>query len=251
MSQYKVPQNVEAEDHILGYLTFKQLIYAVIGLMWGFLTFSLFRKVIILFLIVGVPPAALFLMLGLIQREGQPFEAYFLALISFLANSRRRIWQKDQTTEFFHISHPVTKATTPAQDPAQVKSQLEHLAQIVDTHGFMTKASEVQEEGTAPTIDLKDRLIAPATGSAIEDNLSSQDDILDLQHNPVAQNLSFLIEKHVADLKQKALTKMHQAPTAAPSTSSLPATPSPDILKLATSGLKVSQVAAQAKKLEA
>ena len=35
MGQYKVPQNVEAEDKILGPLTFKQFIYALMGFGWA------------------------------------------------------------------------------------------------------------------------------------------------------------------------------------------------------------------------
>ena len=37
MGQYKVPQNVETEDKILGPLSVKQFIYVIIALMWAFL----------------------------------------------------------------------------------------------------------------------------------------------------------------------------------------------------------------------
>ena len=74
MGQYKVPQNVEAEDKIIGFLTLKQFIYAVIGVMSGLISFLTLRKAPIVMLIVGVPPTALFLLLGLYQRQDQPFE---------------------------------------------------------------------------------------------------------------------------------------------------------------------------------
>ena len=48
MGTYKVPQNVEAEDKILGPLSLKQFIYALIGLGWGFLTFAILKSVLLL-----------------------------------------------------------------------------------------------------------------------------------------------------------------------------------------------------------
>src|SRR5688572_10618730 len=100
MGQYKVPQDVEAEDKILGPYTLKQFIYAVIGVAYGFLTFRIFFGATpVLFFIIGVPPTVLMLMLGLYQRKDQPFEALFLALVAFWTKPRKRIWLKEPITE--------------------------------------------------------------------------------------------------------------------------------------------------------
>ena len=161
MGQYKVPQDVEAEDKILGPYTLKQFIYAVIGVAYGFLTFKIFFATTpVLFFIIGVPPTVLMLMLGLYQRKDQPFEALFLALVAFWTKPRKRIWLKEPITEVFKIVQPPLVEDVTQQNPGEVRSQLDHLAQVIDTRGART---EFDEEGNAveesPLANLEDRLI--------------------------------------------------------------------------------------------
>src|SRR5664279_2490461 len=99
MGQYKVPQNVEAEDKILGPLTFKQFIYALLGVGWAIICFAIFKKLIIVGLIVGGPPTVLLMLLAFYQRDGQNFEQILIAITGFFAASRRRIWVKEAIIE--------------------------------------------------------------------------------------------------------------------------------------------------------
>lgn len=164
MGQYKVPQDVEAEDKILGPYTLKQFIYAVIGVAYGFLTFRiLFASTPVLFFIIGVPPTVLMLMLGLYQRKDQPFEALFLALVAFWTKPRKRIWIKEPITEVFKIVQPPLKEDVTQQNPGEVRSQLEHVAQVIDTRGVRTDYDEDGNEiGESPLLDLEERLISPS-----------------------------------------------------------------------------------------
>ncbi len=163
MGQYKVPQDVEAEDKILGPYTLKQFIYAVIGVAYGFLTFKIFFGATpVLFFIIGVPPTILMLMLGLYQRKDQPFEALFLALVAFWTKPRKRIWIKEPITEVFKIVQPPLKEDVTQRSPGEVRSQLDHLAQVIDTRGARL---ELDEEGNeteeSPLEDLAERLYEP------------------------------------------------------------------------------------------
>ena len=182
MGQYKVPQDVEAEDKILGPYTLKQFIYAIIGVAYGFLTFRIFFGTTpIIFFIVGVPPTILLLMLGLYQRKDQPFEALFLALVAFWTKPRRRIWLKEPITEVFKIVQPPLKEDVTQQNPGEVRSQLEHVAQVIDTRGVRTDYDEEGNEiGESPLLDLEERLISPSLiesrdigGDAVVDPLST------------------------------------------------------------------------------
>lgn len=163
MGQYKVPQDVEAEDKILGPYTLKQFIYAVIGVAYGFLTFRIFFSATpVLFFIIGVPPTILMLMLGLYQRKDQPFEALFLALVAFWTKPRKRIWIKEPITEVFKVVQPPLKEDVTQQSPGEVRSQLEHVAQVIDTRGVRTEFDEDGNEiGESPLLDLEERLIEP------------------------------------------------------------------------------------------
>jgi hypothetical protein len=278
MGTYKVPQNVEAEDKILGPLSLKQFIYALIGLGWGFLTFAILKSVILLWIIVGVPPTLFMLGLGLYQREDQPLETYVVAIAQFFVRPRMRFWQKEPIAEVFRLEPPPPKEEPVKRDPREVHSQLQQLAELVDTRGWSMKEPELQEPEEAQVVDLQDRLGAAALNQppvvASAPDVTADDDILSNQ-NQAAQNLNVLLENTVKSLRAEALEKMHSpqaapapavppakasqpavaattttAAQATPSTSGSTAVPSGDILKLATEGgdLMVSQIAAQAHK---
>jgi hypothetical protein len=259
MGQYKVPQDVEAEDKIIGFLTLKQFIYAVIGIAYGLLTFRIFSAAIFIWFIVGVPPTVIFLLLGLYQRQGQPFETYFLALLNYWFKPRKRIWIKENILEVFKLEQPKAKAEELHRDPREVRGQLDKLAQIVDTRGWSSKQPEVQEPDMQPTVDLRDRLqtneVFNAQSDASEVNMA--DDILDMKNNPSARNLDVLIEDAEKSVRSQAMEVMKAqgatVPTAAPQTAvgsitEMTTNPTADILKRAMENqdLTVSQIAAQA-----
>ncbi|HVE80895.1 MAG TPA: PrgI family protein [Candidatus Dormibacteraeota bacterium] len=261
MAQYKVPQNVEAEDKILGPLTLKQFIYALIGIGYGFLTFAIFQGTLLpLFFIVGLPPALLMLALGLYQKDDQPLEAYFLAMVNFIVKPKQRFWQKEPIAEVFRLEVPAPKPHEPKKDITKLAGQLEKLGQIVDTRGWSTKQPEIQEPEEEQVIDLRDRLGMTQTGvgTPVPDPVEVQqaDDILDTKNNPNSASINVLIENTVKSVREEALVKMQQAvkqPTKNPiaaSTSGMTATPPVGILKLASEAgdLTVAQLSAQAKR---
>lgn len=278
MGSYKVPQNVEAEDKILGPLSLKQFIYALIGLGWGFLTFAILKSVLLLWIIVGVPPTLFMLGLGLYQRDDQPLETYVVAIAQYFVRPRRRFWSKEPIAEVFRLEPPPPKEEPVKRDPREVHSQLQQLAEVVDTRGWSIKEPELQEpEEEAPVVDLKDRIgieaLAQPVVSAAPAEVTDADDMLSDQTKN-AQHLNVLIENTVKSVRAEAMEKMRSpqatpqpkatttkspAPTAVksatttPTTSSSTPAPSGGILKLAAEGgdLTVSQIAAQAHKQSA
>ncbi len=273
MGTYKVPQNVEAEDKILGPLSMKQFIYAMIGVGYGLLTFAIFNPIsIVIWVVLGVPPMLALLGLGLYQREDQPLETFVVAIAQFFVRPHQRFWQKEPIAEVFRLEPPPPKPEQVVRDPSQVRSQLAQLADLVDTRGWSIKEPELQEPDEAPVVDLKDRLggeaLAPGVTRSLLPEVTEDDDILSAT-NPTTQELNTLIENTVKSVREEAVEKMKRpaaskskAPataTATPntrtpaaaqrvSTSGSTASPSGDILKLATEGgdLTVAQIAAQA-----
>ena len=272
MGTYKVPQNVEAEDKILGPLSLKQFIYALIGLGWGFLTFAILKSVLLLWIIVGVPPMLFMLGLGLYQRDDQPLETYVVAIAQYFVRPRTRFWSKEPISEVFRLEPPPPKEEQVKRDPREVHSQLQQLAQLVDTRGWSMKEPELTEQpDEAQVVDLKDRIGVDALSQppviAAASEVTDDDDILSNQ-TKAARDLNVLIENSVKSLRAEAMEKMRSpqaaatppaktapasAPTTASTTSGSTAPPSGDILKLAAEGgeLKVSQIAAQAHKQSA
>lgn len=261
MGQYKVPQNVEAEDKILGPLSLKQFIYALIGVGYGLLTFAILQKFIVVWVFVGLPPMILFMAVGLYQKKDQPFETYLTAVISYFVKPRKRYWEKEPIAEVFHVDPPPPKPELEVRNPREVKGQLQQLAQVVDTRGWASKSPELQEgtNSEQPIIDLRDRLGAEvyATTPALPElpEVSLQDDILDTSNNARAQSLGVLIENTVQNVRQEALKSMKETATqaqkaAAPAASVTPPQSSAILKKIALeeSDLTVSQLAAKAQR---
>lgn len=238
MGQYKVPQNVESEDKILGPLSIKQFIYVVIALMWAFLMWRLFFAISPLITVVAaLPVSGLFLALGIIQREEQSFENYFIAMVRFIIVPRQRVWQKEDGSNVTKVLAPPPKKAEPAQrNPAEVRGQLEKLALIVDTRGQINKGEDIQltdENNQAADLARRIQVSDLVTKEVLEARVSPHDDILDMQQSQKAQTVGELLVNVEADIRNQALAKMQQAlvrqgpPADSPESSNPPAQAQP------------------------
>lgn len=263
MGQYKVPQDVEAEDKIIGPLTLKQFIFAILGVAWGAITFALFRRVPLFFVVFGIPPSLLFLLLGVYKRQDQPFDQLFLALVSFLTRPRKRLWEKEPIAEVFRVEPAPVKAEPITRNPEEVRGQLEKLVHVIESRGGV-KQPELQEPSLEHQIQPSDRIFMPESlqpGAPPQEALdvSMSDDVLDFENNPNAQNLNHLIEGAVQKVRDQAISTMQTArgvtppkqtppPSGQAGVSGMTAPVPDDILKqtLAASELRVSQIAERA-----
>lgn len=271
MGQYKVPQDVEAEDKLVGFLTLKQFIFAVIGASWLALSYFIFQKVPIFFIVLGLPFGGLFLMLGLYKRQDQPFEALFLAMVTYFSKPRKRIWVKEPIESVFSITPAPPKFEPITRNPEEVKGQLEKLVHVLESREGGVKHPELQEPTLQAQVEADDRIYMPehlqADATPAEaPEVTASDDMLDLKNNPKAQDLDVLIEGAVKEIHDLAVKNMHDQrsvtppkqpapnptppPSAGktpppPSVSGMTVTPPDDILKktLAASPLRVNQIA--------
>ena len=253
MGQYKVPQNVEAEDKILGPLTFLQFIYAIIAFGWAALSFAIFRTVPVVMLIIAVPPSLLFFLLAFYNRDGQNFEQILLAMVQYFAASHHRPWAKDDIIETFHVEPTTLAAELTQRNPAEVRSELEKLANLIDSRGW-NHPPQPEAELVRPATLHEDRIVPPPAPAQI----SAEDiptDILDMQSSPLAQNLAELLRAAAEDVREEAMQQMAgkivrpvAGAPAATSISGVTAASPSDIIQLATQSdeLTVSQIAAQA-----
>ena len=261
MGQYKVPQNVESEDKILGPLTFKQFIYAFIGCGWALISFAIFHAIPALMILIGAPPTLLLLLLAFYTRDGQNFEQLLIAMIGYFASDRHRLWVKEEVVETFHIEPKKVVAEATQRNPVEVRSELEKLARLIDSRGWNQPPQPEPELLTprhlVPMTTHEDRIVTPPSTPHAPDE--PQVDMLDLQRSPLAQNLSELLRQAAEDVREEAMNQMATR-TAAPATAQQPAPTSisgvtaaapNDILKLATQNddLSVSQIAAQATRI--
>lgn len=92
--QYKIPQNVQVEDKIVGPLTLKQLIKLGIG---GGITYVIYVALaktyyIEVWLIPVLIPGILTLLSTFVSIGGIPFDQWIFLSIEFMKNPRKRIF---------------------------------------------------------------------------------------------------------------------------------------------------------------
>src|SRR5689334_17683092 len=105
MAVYKVPQDVEAEDKLIGPFSFRQFIYLIVAAL-GIFAAWLLSQVFIGLLILPLPIVVAFLALALPLRKDQPMETYLIAMIKFFFKPRRRVWDPEGTLSLLQITAP-------------------------------------------------------------------------------------------------------------------------------------------------
>jgi hypothetical protein len=137
MSSYKVPQDVEADDKLIGPFTFRQFLYLVavallIALGWGL------AQIFMPLAIIVTPFVLFFGALALPLRKDQPMEAYMAAMVSFFLKPHLRLWDPDGVETVIEITAPKVAEVIRIKDISRNEAQrrLSYLAEIVDTEGW-------------------------------------------------------------------------------------------------------------------
>ena len=145
MSVYKVPQDVEADDKLLGPFTFRQMIYlGVVALSIG-AAYGLGQLLFPLF-IIPLPIVVLFGALALPLRKDQPMETYLAAIVSFYLKPHRRLWDPDGIDSLIEIIAPKSTEVQLTKDLSQIeaKQRFGYLARIVDSQGWAIRGTGMQ-----------------------------------------------------------------------------------------------------------
>lgn len=90
--QYKVPQNIDMEDRIVGPLTLIQFVYVIIG---GMIDYILFSKMgpTPLFFILAIPISLIALAFAFLKVQDQPFLHFVSAAVQFITRPKTRVWK--------------------------------------------------------------------------------------------------------------------------------------------------------------
>src|SRR3990167_8981616 len=105
MATYKVIQDIEAEDKLLGPLTLKQFIYAIIVVVSGFIAFKLATVAWYLSL-PFLPPMVVFGILAAPLGRAQPTEIWLLAKLRYWLKPRLRTWDQSGQLDMVTITAP-------------------------------------------------------------------------------------------------------------------------------------------------
>ena len=196
MSVYKVPQDVEADDKLLGPFNFRQFIYLII--VAGCIALEIFLWGIFPGLIILPLPIIIFFgALALPLRKDQPMETYLAAVVSFYLKPNKRFWQPDGVEHLIQISAPVNREEHLTKDLSQNEAsrRLSYLADIVDTEGWAIKHS-----------------IAPVNTTVREEysnEARAAEDMFD--NSRVSSNVDNLLNQHDQRRKQQIMQNLDMA----------------------------------------
>ena len=202
MAQYKVLQDIEAEDKLLGPLSLRQFIYAAITIALGFVAFRLFMTPAWFLGFVFVPPALFFGLLAAPLGGQQSSEIWLLAKIRFFLKPRRRIWDQSGIQQLVTITAPkkVEKQLTKGYSEDEVRSRLRTLSTTLDTRGWAVKNATAN--AYAQSMTGSDRLLDIAAQDAPTVYVEPTADMLDPSTNPRAQAMDQMINKSAQEHRQ-------------------------------------------------
>ena len=140
MASYKIPQDVEAEDKLIGPFSFRQFIYLIVAAI-GILVAWVLGRIFVGLIIIPLPIIIAFLALALPLRKDQPMETYLAAVIRFYLKPRMRLWVPEGTISLVTVTAPKTVEyqLTKGFSGSQASQQLSYLAQVVDSQGWSTR----------------------------------------------------------------------------------------------------------------
>lgn len=160
MAVYKVPQDVEAEDKLIGPFGFRQFIYLLIAGGAGGLTFLFFQvpPPVPFFSVLTIPVILVFVVLALPLRKDQPMEIYIAAVLRFMFKPKKRLWMNDGTAAGVIIDAPRVIAQHLSKEITQEEAldRLAYLSRIVDTRGWAAKGVDTAVGGTLARTDTTD-----------------------------------------------------------------------------------------------
>ncbi len=194
MAQYKVPQDVEADDKLLGPFTFRQFVYLMITVGSIGLAFALFN-VFPFLSIIPIPFILFFGILAIPIKKDQPMETYLAAIVSFHIKPRTRVWNPGQRESTIIITAPKQKEAPRTRNISgeEASTRLSFLAGVVDSEGY-----SIHGDANGP---MRDDFLA--------ENLDAHD-MLDGYSSPV---INQMIAREQQARLSSAIQQMHQPST--------------------------------------
>lgn len=197
MATYKVPQDVEADDKLIGPFSFRQFIYLIIVVLAGVGAWGL-AQLFIGLVIIPLPIIIFFGALALPLRKDQPMEIYMAAMVSFYLKPRKRLWDPEGIETLIEITAPKTyeENRTKGLSQNEAEQRLSYLANIVDSGGWAIRGNTA--------------VASTAVNSDIYLEAQSAVDVLDT-NTTVGQSFNQMMAQSTLRAKEEAVQRMKSA----------------------------------------
>jgi len=148
--QYKVPQNVQREDTIIGSITLKQLGILGVG---GAITYAIYMSLAtVYFMEIWLPPVAivsgLTLAFAFLKIHSLPFHKFLMNFTEYHLLPKKRVWIQGTATPFISSldkKHEKKEDKTPLITEKKQK-RIKELTNILETHGESEISKDEKKE---------------------------------------------------------------------------------------------------------
>jgi len=214
MATYKLIQDIEAEDKILGPLTLRQFIFALITAFFAYLCFICIAKQVFFLLVIFAPPMLLAGFFAFPFGRDQPTELWALGKIRFWFKPRKRMWDQSGMKELVTVTVPkkIEKVYTDGLSQNEVESRLKALANTIDSRGWAIKNVNITSYAPNPLTSINsDRLvnINEVPDTVPDAIVQASDDMLDERNNPIAQKFDNMITQSSQQYHQQLVAQMN------------------------------------------
>lgn len=133
-NQYKVPQNIDLEDKIVGPFTMKQFGYLMGG---GVLVYAIYQMFLpyvnglLYTILLALPVAMLTVALTFIKINDRPFEYFVINLFGYIFAPKKRVWQQNYSAPAVVIKTPVKQKASTTNHTAK-RATLDEIATTLD-----------------------------------------------------------------------------------------------------------------------
>jgi len=216
MATYKVIQDIEAEDKLVGPLSLKQFIYACLAAVSGYLGVISYTKGAAYLLVVFLPITLFGGFFAFPWGRDQPTELWALAKIRFYLKPRQRIWDQSGVKELVTVTAPkkIERILTNNLSLTQVESRLTALASTLDSRGWAIKNVNINlDAGSAVSaVTDSDRLVGPSSmpQQVAQIDVTAGDDMLDERNNSRAFQLNQLMNSTEQNNRERIMRQMRQ-----------------------------------------
>lgn len=133
--QYKVPQNIDMEDKIIGPLSLSQFFYLLFG---GIIIYILFHRLALtgyywLFLLLSIPIGIVAFAFAFIKVQDRPFAVFAVSFFKFSTRPKERIWHHREATTIKIQSAPTVKKAETVEHKNVSQTQISELANVLDS----------------------------------------------------------------------------------------------------------------------
>ncbi len=153
MANYKVIQDVESEDKLIGPLTVKQVFYALIGAAIIFVGWLIGKKTSHYAMIPFIAGALPLLFLAIPLGRDQPNDVWLFARLNFMLRPKKRLWSQTGNSYKPLIikkgSEEVKANLTDGRTVEEIRTQVRDLSNILDSQSPYIK-SEAEAAKSLP-----------------------------------------------------------------------------------------------------